>query len=675
MCAEMKRRLNWLTPTVVTGSLADLVIPPVETNPVCYQVVNPSQPDEYFLIENRAKIGFDSLFRGDGGLAIWHVDFDGWQSDESHRYVSLKQADGNGDLERDHGTGNRHPRTNRGDAGDLYPGATENDHFTKYSWPNSYDNLLSGAFLTVANIVRQGDSIRADILADPDIPIYHVLSVTVDDDLAGYTSNNNGEADYGETVDLIIGLACEGEGASTITGTLRTDDPRVALIDSTADFLAAEHNNTTGNPLSRFRLEILSASTDSVVSFQLHLGLDGDSYDCEFVLNINRQKILVVLDNNHSNWSNNLLEAMTHTGYSFDTLWNSYYYWYPGQIEYDDLIPYHAVLWTTGSYFGRRTSDPDYNYCVTDEEVAVLQEYLDNNGRLGLFSQDYLYDRGLDTFASNYLYIASYNEDIGSASYLTAVNVPFSGQYNLREWSFYNYTDHITQAGGAYPLVEDDSLLGVVTIARPYEPQVGDFAASFSSFSPEHLDDPSLVKFLTDWCEWVLQNTNIDVPLPISPKDDTLDIVPVFIWQVVPAAVSYNLQIATDFEFTNIIREVSVSFNSTAFEQPFTGGTYYWRVNASPDSKIATAYSPRARFVVSADYTCGDANDDGDVNVGDAVYIIAYVFTGGPPPPMLCQGDANGDGDVNVGDAVYLIAYVFSGGPPPNPYCCPEAAR
>jgi photosystem II stability/assembly factor-like uncharacterized protein len=70
-------------------------------------------------------------------------------------------------------------------------------------------------------------------------------------------------------------------------------------------------------------------------------------------------------------------------------------------------------------------------------------------------------------------------------------------------------------------------------------------------------------------------------------------------------------------------------------------------------------------------FVCGDANGDEQVNVGDAVFLIAYVFSGGPPPDPVCEGDANGDGGVNVGDAVYLIAYVFSGGPPPVEGCCP----
>jgi hypothetical protein len=68
---------------------------------------------------------------------------------------------------------------------------------------------------------------------------------------------------------------------------------------------------------------------------------------------------------------------------------------------------------------------------------------------------------------------------------------------------------------------------------------------------------------------------------------------------------------------------------------------------------------------------CGDANGDDQVNIGDAVFLISYIFKGGPPPDPVCIGDTNGDGDTNVGDAVYLIAYVFKGGPPPVEDCCP----
>jgi hypothetical protein len=80
---------------------------------------------------------------------------------------------------------------------------------------------------------------------------------------------------------------------------------------------------------------------------------------------------------------------------------------------------------------------------------------------------------------------------------------------------------------------------------------------------------------------------------------------------------------------------------------------------------------------------CGDANNDSNVNVSDAVWIINYVFIGGlEPQPVLACGDANADASVNVSDAVWVINYVFIGGGPPstcspgspnwyNGDCCP----
>ncbi len=73
----------------------------------------------------------------------------------------------------------------------------------------------------------------------------------------------------------------------------------------------------------------------------------------------------------------------------------------------------------------------------------------------------------------------------------------------------------------------------------------------------------------------------------------------------------------------------------------------------------------------SSKYICGDANGDEAVNIGDAVFLINYIFKGGPAPDPLCAGDADGDDAVNIGDAVYLINYIFKGGPAPVVDCCP----
>jgi predicted MPP superfamily phosphohydrolase len=62
----------------------------------------------------------------------------------------------------------------------------------------------------------------------------------------------------------------------------------------------------------------------------------------------------------------------------------------------------------------------------------------------------------------------------------------------------------------------------------------------------------------------------------------------------------------------------------------------------------------------------GDANGDGVINLADAVFLVNYLFIGGPPPNPMQAGDANCDGEVDLADAVYIINYLFIGGPPPG---------
>lgn len=67
-------------------------------------------------------------------------------------------------------------------------------------------------------------------------------------------------------------------------------------------------------------------------------------------------------------------------------------------------------------------------------------------------------------------------------------------------------------------------------------------------------------------------------------------------------------------------------------------------------------------------FLIGDANGDGVINSGDVVYLINYLFAGGPEPGPSEAGDANCDEVINSADVVYLINYLFTGGPPP---ACP----
>jgi hypothetical protein len=64
----------------------------------------------------------------------------------------------------------------------------------------------------------------------------------------------------------------------------------------------------------------------------------------------------------------------------------------------------------------------------------------------------------------------------------------------------------------------------------------------------------------------------------------------------------------------------------------------------------------------------GDVTGDGSVDIGDVIFLINYLYIGGPAPDPLMTGDVNCDGVVDTADVIYIINYLFKEGPSPcNP--------
>ncbi|MGE4631440.1 MAG: choice-of-anchor B family protein [Planctomycetota bacterium] len=67
------------------------------------------------------------------------------------------------------------------------------------------------------------------------------------------------------------------------------------------------------------------------------------------------------------------------------------------------------------------------------------------------------------------------------------------------------------------------------------------------------------------------------------------------------------------------------------------------------------------------EFVRGELNDDGQIDLSDAVTLLMYLFSTGSTPNPLERADINDSGSIDIADVVYLVAYLFQGGPPPPP--------
>jgi hypothetical protein len=65
----------------------------------------------------------------------------------------------------------------------------------------------------------------------------------------------------------------------------------------------------------------------------------------------------------------------------------------------------------------------------------------------------------------------------------------------------------------------------------------------------------------------------------------------------------------------------------------------------------------------------GDADGSGYVDIDDVVFLLQFMFGGGPAPSPMFLGDNDCTGDIDIDDVVYLIGYIFAGGAVPRDAC------
>ncbi len=123
-----RNALGWNEPVLIDGPCTE-DLEEIGTSNVSY-IIPTEKTNEFFLLENRQKNGWDSYLPGHGML-IWHIDFNQsvWEQNavnntKSHQYVDIEEANGNANS-----------RTSSNLAGYSWPGTKKKTSFTSTTTP------------------------------------------------------------------------------------------------------------------------------------------------------------------------------------------------------------------------------------------------------------------------------------------------------------------------------------------------------------------------------------------------------------------------------------------------------------------------------------------------------------------------------------------------------------
>jgi len=189
----------------------------------------------------------------------------------------------------------------------------------------------------------------------------------------------------------------------------------------------------------------------------------------------------------------------------------------------------------------------------------------------------------------------------------------------------------------------NDSLIVVDTFI--YSPQI---TASWKSYSRSLLDssiDPSANN--VGYNGFILAQMEIFFG-SIYPTNSSVYVGELYLKAIDPSILPSSIEITVD----------------SAFFPPY-GDFLYCPGVGTGYSPVFTKSSIAVDNQLGPTAECGDSDSSGFVDIDDAVYLINYIFAGGPPPSPIESGDADCSGNVDIDDVVYLINYIFQGGNPP----------
>jgi len=363
--AWSKIQLGWITPTDPSANLYDEQIDAVEFTPDIYRLYSYGIPHyEYFLVENRQRMLFDAGLPGDG-LVIFHIDDSAPDNNnQSHYKVAVEQADGLFDHENNRGS----------DAGDPWPGESDNRTFDDFSTPNSrfYGDIVSE--IGVYEISSSDSSMMADLSIMYVDPLYELTDLVFDDN----TGNGNGRPEAGEICNLIFTARNIRALTNDLIVTVSCSDPLIIFSDSTSVFGTIPVETPFSNEADPATFSVPMGYTSNFVNFHLRFVARGGLYTQDFSYRaiLGAPDLLLVDDDDGMSIDTFYTQAL-------DSINRPYVHWDVSSNGLADtsIARYEYVVWFTGNT--RSQTAPV-------SSVNALIAYLNNGGHLLITSQDFV---------------------------------------------------------------------------------------------------------------------------------------------------------------------------------------------------------------------------------------------------------------------------------------------
>jgi M6 family metalloprotease-like protein len=387
MTAWSKAQKGWVVPENIPANVTGKKLPPVETSRSVYKVWKDGTPgQQYFLVENRRRQGFDALLPNDG-LLIYHIDASqSGNTNDNRRLVDLESASAD-TANKDHldvpgGSGSN--------SGDYWLATAGKTSFDPFSDADSRSNTSPYLTMVAAYNMRpgEGDTVVMDFFVGGShltAASYHINDAT---------GNNNGIAEDGETVGLTVTLA-NTSGWSNATGistTLSTTDTSVTITKAAAVFPNINNGTSASCAADSFAFHVKPGVLPHMVTFVLTKTSSPESYDKSDTLKVpvGFPRILLVDDDAGAGYE------IYYRG-SLDTANALYRDWQvssqgsPSQAKLDS---FPVVIWFTG--------DDSLN-TLTSEDTTNLKSYLDGGGKLFISSKQLGQQLGATGFYADYL--------------------------------------------------------------------------------------------------------------------------------------------------------------------------------------------------------------------------------------------------------------------------------